>query len=102
MGVLSEENGWLVSSHIHEASPSRMSSLSLKKEDTKNVNGKKVLRKSCTRDSIPDAIRLLQQPKKDPFCGDLICTQASDPRDEQPAVSMSRKFESFGGIRYCR
>jgi hypothetical protein len=42
MGVLSEENGWLVSSHIHEASPSRMSSLSLKKQDTKNVNGKKV------------------------------------------------------------
>jgi hypothetical protein len=42
MGVLSEENGWLVSSHIPEASPSRMSSLSLKKQDTKNVNGKKL------------------------------------------------------------
>jgi hypothetical protein len=42
MGVLSEENRWLVSSHIHEASASRMSSLSLNKQDTKNVNGKKV------------------------------------------------------------
>jgi hypothetical protein len=37
----SEQNGWLISSHVHEPSRWRMSSLSLKKQYTKNVNGKK-------------------------------------------------------------